>query len=214
MTLTPSISARFSRRLGPAVVAGLALAVMAAGCGGTSPSTGSSTGAAGGHSGPTKQDAQAAFQFSACMRNHGLTNFPDPVVKTSASQSSVIIHLPGGIAGTPVFKSAQAACQHILPKPGSSQNESPAQRHARTQAALAFARCMRAHGFPTFPDPSATGDLSLQMVTHAGISFRNPALLTAGENCASSTHGFLTRAQVAQAIDHAKAQGTQSGSGG
>jgi len=72
---------------------------------------------------------------------------------------------------------------------------------------LAFAQCLRSHGFPNFPDPSSTGDLSASTIRQAGINFQNPALLTVGQNCASVTHGMITRAQVAAAIDHAKSGG-------
>ena len=71
----------------------------------------------------------------------------------------------------------------------------------RDPALVAFARCLRTHGFPRFPDPDAQGHLSLQMVTAAGIDIHTPALLTAGRACASVTHGQITPAQVARAIN-------------
>ncbi len=153
----------------------------------------------------------AAYQFSACMRNHGVSNFPDPVVKSSANGSSVSIGINPSISGQPAFKTAQAACQHIIGNPGNGPDGNPAQQRVKTQALLAFARCLRAHGFPNFPDPSASGDLSAEAITKAGINFQTPALLTAGQNCASVTHGQITPAQVAQAINKAKTQGTQNG---
>jgi hypothetical protein len=210
MTPSPSFSAPFSRRRALALVAAVAVAAVTAGCGGNSPSSASVSGAAAAsRSGP----GAAAYQFSACMRNHGVTNFPDPKVSTSAGSTKVAIGINPSISGQPAFKSAQAACQHILPKPGSGSDLSPAQKRARTQAIIAFARCMRAHGFPNFPDPNANGDLSAQTIRQAGINFQTPALLTAGQGCASATHGVITPAQVAQAINHAKS-GTESESGG
>jgi hypothetical protein len=183
---------------------------MAAGCGGNSPSSSSGSGAAAaaGKGGP----GQSAYQFSACMRTHGVTNFPDPTVKTSGGSTSVAIAINPSISGQPAFKSAQKACQHILGKPGSSgpERNSP----ARVQALIAFARCLRSHGFPRFPDPDANGDLSAQAIAKAGINFQTPALLTAGQGCASVTHGIITPAQVTQAINHAKTEGTQQANGG
>lgn len=35
---------------------------------------------------------------------------------------------------------------------------------------LAFARCMRAHGIPNFPDPDSRGDLSKEALRHLGVS--------------------------------------------
>jgi hypothetical protein len=207
--MTPtSISSRFSGRLGLALVAGMAMAVIAAGCGGQSPPSASVSGAAAAKGGP----GQSAFQFSACMRNHGVSHFPDPKVKTSAGSTSVSIGIDPSISGQPAFKSAQKACQHILGKPGSSGSDrnSP----ARVQALIAFARCLRSHGFPNFPDPDANGDLSEQTIAKAGINLQTPALLTTGQRCASVTHGIITPAQVAQAISHAKTEGTQQAGGG
>jgi hypothetical protein len=205
-----SISSGFSRRGGLALVAGVAMAMIAAGCGGHSPSSASVSGAAAAAAkgGP----GEAAFQFSACMRTHGVTNFPDPKVKTSAGGSSVAIGINPSISGQPAFKSAQKACQHILGKPGSAGTDrnSP----ARVQALIAFARCLRSHGFPNFPDPDANGDLSAQTIAKSGINFQTPALLTAGRRCTSVTHGIITPAQVAQAINHAKTEGTQQANGG
>jgi len=204
MRPTPPALPRSIRRATLAVAAAAAAALLAAGCGGNSPSSASVSGsAASAKGGP----GQAAFQFSACMRNHGVNNFPDPKVTTSAGGTSVAIGINPSISGQPAFKSAQKACQHILGNPRSGPDSSPAQQHARTQALIAFARCLRSHGFPNFPDPSSTGDLSQQTIRQAGINFSNPALLTVGQNCASVTHGVITRAQVAQAINHAKSGG-------
>ena len=145
------------------------------------------------------------------MRNHGVSNFPDPVVKTSAGGSSVSIGINPSISGQPAFNSAQKACQHIIGNPGNGPGDSPAQRQAKTQALIAFARCLRSHGFPNFPDPDATGQLSAEMITKAGINFHTPALLTAGKRCASVTHGQITPAQVVQAINHATASSSPGG---
>lgn len=209
MTSTPFDCPRPSRGL--VLVAAVVVAVIAAGCGGNSPSSTSSSGAAAAAKGGP---GAAAYQFSACMRKHGVSNFPDPVVRSSASGNSVSIGINPSISGQPAFKSAQAACQHIIGNPGNSSDGNPAQQRARTQALIAFARCLRAHGFPNFPDPSSTGDLSAEAITKAGINFQTPALLTAGQSCASVTHGAITPAQVAQAIAHAKTQGTQNGGTG
>jgi hypothetical protein len=142
------------------------------------------------------------------MRNHGVSNFPDPVVKSSANGSSVTIGINPSISGQPAFNTAQKACQHIIGSPGNGPDSSPAARQARTQAFIAFARCLRSHGFPNFPDPDAQGKLSQEAITRAGINFHTPALLTAGKSCASVTHGQITPAQVVQAINHATGSGT------
>ncbi len=80
------------------------------------------------------------------MRAHGVPRFPDP----SAGGPVVI---PNGMnANAPAFQSAQRTCNKLLASggPGSKPSES-----ARL-AMVAMARCMRAHGLPNFPDPTAT----------------------------------------------------------
>lgn len=65
---------------------------------------------------------------------------------------------------------------------------------------VAFARCMRAHGFPRFPDPTSQGQLTLTMIRQAGINLAQPAIKPAAYGCAPLTHGLLTRANINQAL--------------
>jgi hypothetical protein len=55
-------------------------------------------------------------------------------------------------ARSPAFQSAQRACRQFLPNKGVPPATDPPER----AAALAFARCMRAHGISQFPDPALT----------------------------------------------------------
>lgn len=133
-----------------------------------------------------------AARFSACMRSHGVAGFPDP----TQGRAFKLALAPGG-AHAPAFASAQSACQHLLPPPPA---ESAADDHAHVVAGLAFARCMRTHGFPSFPDPSSTGQLSHAMLAAAGIDIHQPAARRAADTCASVTHGLITPAIVARFI--------------
>ena len=65
---------------------------------------------------------------------------------------------------------------------------------------LAFAGCIRRHGFTRFPDPTSTGQLSHQMLSAAGIDLHQPAVVRAADACVSVTHGFITRALVGRFI--------------
>ena len=67
-------------------------------------------------------------------------------------------------------------------------------------ALLAFARCLRSHGFPSFPDPTARGQLSREMLARAGIDLHEPAVVRAADTCTSVTHGVITRAVVARFV--------------
>jgi hypothetical protein len=100
---------------------------------------------------------------------------------------------------TPTGRSAYTACHHLLPG-GGPQGQNAAPSRARIDAFLAFARCIRSHGFPTFPDPSSSGKLNHQMVANAGINLHQPAVLRAGDACVSVTHGVITKADVARFV--------------
>jgi hypothetical protein len=187
------------------------MAALLAACGGSKkPPTANSGGSPSSHGSP----GAAAYRYSACMRTHGVTNFQDPQVSTNGNQVKVAIHVDPAITGSPSFKSAQTTCGHLLPGGGpTGVGPSPAQMHARSQALLAFAKCMRQRGFPTFPDPTSQGQLSPEMLTKAGIDLQQPAIKPAAYACLPLTHGLLTRADVNQAVANPNG-GTQSSSGG
>lgn len=74
----------------------------------------------GGAPNPAQQAAaqQAALQFSQCMRSHGIANFPDPQFQSGPRAGGTTLRLPSSIdPNSPQFKSAQSACQKLLPKP-------------------------------------------------------------------------------------------------
>ena len=59
---------------------------------------------------------KAALKFSACMRAHGVTNFPDP--QASGGGISLMFKRGSGLdPQSPQFKAAQRACQNELPGP-------------------------------------------------------------------------------------------------
>lgn len=132
------------------------------------------------------------------MRKHGVSAFQDPQVTSHGNSTSVTLHLDPAMTESPDFKTAQHACAHILP--GLSVGPSVGSTRAHAAAMLAFARCMRAHGFPRFPDPNSQGQLTLTMIRQAGIDIEQPAIKPAAYRCAPLTHGLLTRADINQAI--------------
>lgn len=176
-------------------LAALALAVMAAGCGGSSPTTTS----AGAQSGPGPGNGiQAAYHYARCMRAHGVSNFPDPKVVHHGNGIGVGFHV-GPWVGTAHFKSAQKACQSILPGP--SQGPSPQQQAAHLADLLSFVRCLRAHGLSNFPDPTPEGHLTPQMLQQAGVDLHAPDVRPAARACIGASHGAVTMAAVNQAIN-------------
>src|SRR3954454_14230745 len=130
------------RNLMLVALAGLAFA--AAGCGGKSATPGvaqvattTTTSANGTQSSSSQGDN--GRRFSACMRSHGVTKFPDP-----SSDGGINIRTGLGInPESSLFQAAQRACQKLMPRP---KNASPAAEAKAQAAMLKFSACMRAHG--------------------------------------------------------------------
>ncbi len=107
--------------------------------------------------------AATALAFAACMRAHGVPDFPDP-----AAGGGFLFQAGAGVdPSSPAFAAAQAKCKRFLPHPGSGPPPS-----TRTVARmLRIARCMRVHGVPDFPDPrtSVPSDLRVTPHTHGEL---------------------------------------------
>lgn len=165
-----------------AVIAAAALSLLIAGCGGGPGATAATTG----------QDRLIAY--SHCMRSHGVPNFPDPTSNQGIPKDKIPV-------GSPQFNAASNDCQDLMPASGLGPQTTAQPTRTRVAAALAFARCMRDRGFPSFPDPTNQGQLTPQMVTAAGIDLHQPGLLQTGLACAPVTHGLITRAAVERAVN-------------
>jgi hypothetical protein len=180
------------------LVAAGVVSVLSAGCGSSSDRS-SAASSSSSHPSPAQiqREQQQAVSFADCMRSRGVSDFPDPTTsphefKFSLSPSSPESH-------SPAFQSAAAACQHLLPDNG-APNQAAAQTPAQIAAFLAFARCIRSHGFPAFPDPTSTGELTHEMLASAGIDIHQPAIVRAADACVSVTHGNVTKADVARFV--------------
>ena len=168
------------------VGAGISLA----GCGSSGSDPSGSTGAQNASSGNNAK----GLQFAACMRSHGIPNFPDPnggqidlrVQQTPNGTTSV----NGVQVNGPAFQSAMKSCQSYLPNGGHPTAAQSAK--ARSQA-LAMARCMRSHGVPNFPDPQfatgPNGGVGVK-IGGAGINPSSPAFQTAAKECGSIFGGL------------------------
>jgi hypothetical protein len=92
---------------------------------------------------------QKAVAYAACMRQHGVPNFPDPLPNGGFDFGSDVT---GGSNGqfSSQYKAAVQACSSIVPSaPLSEQAEQKA-----LNGLLKTSACMRAHGFKNFPDPT------------------------------------------------------------
>jgi hypothetical protein len=129
-----------------ASLAALALtALLAPACGGGSPSAAPSAG----HGLPTVQQLDS---FASCVRGHGVPNFyftHDDGGNTPDNMLKIGPWAAPANPGSPQFQAALKACQHLIPRPQLSAAQSQSlQRRLLRQAA-----CMRAHGYPDYPDP-------------------------------------------------------------
>ncbi|HLY35923.1 MAG TPA: hypothetical protein VKU35_04340 [Candidatus Limnocylindria bacterium] len=129
------------------------------------------------------------------MRQHGVTDFPDPHVSTTPGGGSTRIAMiaPASAVNSPAFKTAEKACRGILPGPGSG---GPDHHGPSKQVVLAFAHCLRGHGMAGFPDPNTQGQLTPQMISAAGVDVHSRQFVAAGKACVGVTHGQITVAEV------------------
>ena len=178
--------------------AAAALALLAAGCGGGGGSPGIASIASSTATETTTQPGLDAF--SACMRSHGVSSFPDPDSGGGIPKPQVVA---AAQANPGKFNAAQAECIRLAPN-GSLASPQTAQQQ-RTQLAdeLSFARCMRSHGVSNFPDPSAQDGLSVERVEAQGIDVHSPAVLRVVQACLPASHGALTPAKVRAALNNA-----------
>jgi hypothetical protein len=179
-----------------ALVSGALIAVtlLVAACGGAdSPSARASTG------------SSSAVAYSACMRSHGVPNFPDP----SASGQAVVKADPQQLGvSTAQYDRARQACLHLLPNAGTTQEQ-----QQETQCAMAgtcsqavvqlwmsglrtLAQCLRTHGVPNWPDPilwtpPGHGPQALPHFPYeqAGIDHHSATILAKVKTCVGQT-GF------------------------
>jgi hypothetical protein len=176
----------------PVAVAAIAATTVIAACGSNS-ATSPGSSSPGRHLTPA-QAQQDAVNFSRCMRSHGVPNFPDPTSPREFKDS-----FSSSAAQSPAFKSAETACRHLLPA-GGPPSQSAVRSQAQLTALLAFARCLRSRGFPDFPDPTSSGQITHEMLASSGIDLRQPAVLHAADGCVSVAHGVITKAAVARFV--------------
>lgn len=106
----------------------------------------------------------------------------DPVLDAQNQPQIDFSHATG--VPESVKRAARQACQSIVANlPGPSISGGP----QNIPKELAFAKCMRAHGLPNFPDPDpATGQFNL---AGAGIDPQSPTAQQAAKTCQSQVGG-------------------------
>ena len=102
----------------------------------------------------TAANRDKAMKFAQCMRDNGVSAFPDP----DASGALTIDAVANGSSVDPnsaTFQQALNACRDLEPAGFMGQKRTAQQQ----EAALKFAQCIRDSGVKDFPDPTPDGPL-------------------------------------------------------
>ena len=142
---------------------------------GSEPTTTAAPAGGSGSSGATP--LAEAVAYSQCIRSHGVPNFPDPVLTPSGGYG---YRTTGIDPNSTAFHGALQACK-ALPSPWNSTGQQLST--AQQQAWLSWAKCIRTHGVPNFPDPTFSGGGAVQ-ISGAGGSI-SPQLQSAMDACKS-----------------------------
>jgi hypothetical protein len=171
-----------NRKLGPlAALALIALiALIGAGCGSNDSGGGDKTAATAN---------ETATKFAQCMRENGVSDFPDP-------DASGELTLDGVVNGSsldpdsPVWEQAIDACKDLQPSGFTGHT-----RNAQEQSAsLEFAQCIRENGVEDFPDPAPDQPMVdtnriPSANTAGGMSILNAAMQKCGDLAAEAMRG-------------------------
>lgn len=110
----------------------------------------------------TAKDYLDAVKYAQCMRSHGVSNFPDPNSKGQFLSIRGVVNGQKLDTNSSQYISADKSCTHLLPNGGQL---TPAEQQALLAQALKFVQCIRTHGVPNMPDPSAV---------HGGVELHGP----------------------------------------
>jgi hypothetical protein len=162
-----------------AVTVGLLLLTAACGRGTSSSSTSSTSGtSSSGTSGVSAAYVSDKLGLARCLRAHGVPNYPDP---NASGQEP-----PGAkqLTFTPHAQAAVAACSYWGHR---MSNDVAVQNQVVTGQYVRFARCMRAHGLPDFPDPGyAEGRVEFVLsASQDGFDPHSPQVLAKAHRCES-----------------------------
>jgi hypothetical protein len=116
------------------------IALIGAGCGGSENSGGGNT---------TAANQEKAVKFAECMRENGVSEFPDP----DASGELTIDGVLNGSSldpNSPTWTGAIATCDDLQPPGFTGEGERSTEEQ---EGALKFAECIRENGVEDFPDP-------------------------------------------------------------
>jgi hypothetical protein len=113
--------------------------------------------------------------YGACLNKHGVE------VQVARTGGLVWVAAPGvpGL-GSPQALAAERDCKSLVPTGGLHHRPTAAQTAQNLALMLRYAKCIRAHGVPDFPDPTSQG---LRISASSGIDLSSPAFRDAEKSC-------------------------------
>jgi len=137
------------------MLAAVALVAIGAGCGGSHATNSSGN--------TTRGLAAAWHQVVLCARAHGMPGLQDPRIDDQTGKPI----FPNGLNIPP---QTRRACQPLVDRlVPDAEHQAPTP--AQLAALLGFARCMRSHGIPDWPDPRPDGTFAVD--TRIGRSLKS-----------------------------------------
>jgi hypothetical protein len=185
-------------RIVAAIIATAGLTMLAPAC---SNGRGSSAGSGDSPSAGGSTRSPSAVAYSACMRSHGVPNFPDPDGSGNLPKADAH-HL--GVSSSQL-QAAQQTCEHLLPNNGGTIDANsisqcmmasdcpPALVQQVLNEERNFAQCMRSHGVPNWPDPitdSQGRPVFAISISNAGFDPYSPPIWARGNECSHLMPGL------------------------
>ena len=131
---------------------------------------------------PTAEDPQdAALTYSQCMRENGLSEFPD-----ADAEGRIRLRLGSIDPESAVFKAAGEACRHLAPEGWGEEEENPGDQ----EVMLEFARCMRENGLPDYADPDPNAGVRI------ALDPNDPKAQSALESCKAILEDLQSGPQI------------------
>ena len=169
-----------------AFLPGLVGIAVLAGCGGSNAPSVASLPSTTGTASTSRAGAAPSRPSSAalitCLRAHGLQATLSSAVGNGRAIRLGDVAIPGANPASPQFQSALIACRKYMPG-GGPPVLTPAEQAKAAKAMERFARCMRTHGVPDFPDPNPTGFFTPGSIQKIGPG--SPLVARAFRSCES-----------------------------
>jgi hypothetical protein len=147
--------------------------------------------AVGGPAHPKGNPTELLDQWAACMRRHGDPGQADPTIDTDkVIHITVPVSRPGNNAeevSSQAHGSTGPCARYELAAQKALRGGQPAPKGPTMAQQLSYARCMRAHGVPKFPDPNGSNSTYVGNLDPNGPVFLDADKVCSAQNGMSSS---------------------------